>query len=82
MRGAKKEVGQVVKEMGDLFTHHTPSKAIGHSSKQLGAEHRSNGRIEVGVVEGTPPPADEAETVKMVKKVEEPEPDDIMCIGS
>ena len=38
--------------------------------------------VEAGVAEGTPPPTDEAETVKMVEKVEEPEPDDIMCIGS
>ena len=38
--------------------------------------------VEAGVVGGTPLPADEAEAVEMVEEVEEPEPDDIMRVGS
>ena len=43
--------------------------------------------IEAGVAGGTPPPADEAETVETVVEVEHswvegPEPDDIMRVGS
>ena len=34
------------------------------------------------MVGGTPLPADEAEAVEMVEEVEEPEPDDIMRVGS
>ena len=38
--------------------------------------------VEAGVVGGTPPPADKAEAVEMVEEVEDPEPDNIMRVGS
>ena len=38
--------------------------------------------VEAGVAGGTPPPAVEAKAVETVEEVEEPEPDDMMHVGS
>ena len=38
--------------------------------------------VEAGVAGGKPPPAVEAEAVEMVEEVEEPEPDDMIRVGS
>ena len=38
--------------------------------------------VEVGVAGRTPPPAVDAEAVETVEEVEEPEPDDMMRVGS